>query len=344
MLIWISWPRFTRVLAGIILSLVVIAGGITFYVADNIFTRDEPLVDKQEVAAEVRTATIAAPGIGVRCPLDGIPLAALPAGRPLILAIQPGNPVGLAGADLVLELAPGNTTGKYLAVYYHGTVPELGPLAAAGYLDFQLAAQWDGILVHNGYIDNFPSGAQSSLHLDREALNRGFWLENKRAAPGVYTSINNLRDLARDFGLDNQVELAVQLTDDQVVVGEEKAVKVEVPGATVDVIYQYIDRQEIYQRQEWVKSPQFTQVIKNIIVLYWPEAATSGWRQDRPRLTGKALIISGGRAAEAQWLWEEKGRLQWLDQAGKPLVLRPGLTWIHLVPEHAQVNLNKGGN
>jgi hypothetical protein len=308
----------------------------------------QPLADTSTTAAS-------------RTPADVNPLTGLKVNDPKKLQRRPllvriGNdPIirpqtGLSAADLVFEeIMDGWSMTRLTAVYLAQDPETVGPVRSARLINLELTPQFDGALAHSGASDHIRwlISQASFVDLDEFFHPAPYWYKSNTDWRGrLFTGIPRLRDYLRKNGREKAVHLDGWTFDPSPPSGR--------PATTIDLPYprrsevrwKYDPTSGTYLR--WVNDEPLTDAVNgkqlaaaNVLVLYAEHEKTDivedslGATAIRIVLTGqgKMLLCRDGVAVEGTWQRKATGDLiQFYDAAGQPLKLKPGNSWIEIVP------------
>lgn len=298
------------------------------------------------------------------CPLDGVPIQALPEVPPMAVVID-NHPnarpqSGLINADLVFEtLAEGGVT-RFLAIYYHGQASKIGPVRSARSYFIELASSVNSILVHAGGSPDALEYMRSQRfpHFNEFNFAEYFWREKGRRAPhNLYTSTEKLHSLAQKEGFNHPEQLVGYKFREQADDTEANAsgtqeasvltsdeISIDFPGQ-YDVSYTYVPKKNAYSRFIAGKAhnDEFTGnqlQPRNIIVKFVKTRVIDS--QGRLKIDvsghGRALIFTGGEVIEGVWQKDNPHGLSIFETLeGQAIELLPGQVWIEVVPESTEV-------
>lgn len=308
-----------------------------------------------------------------KCPLTGEKApSGLPSNRP-VLAIKVDNAtkarpqVGLDTADIIYEeLAEGGIT-RFLALFHCREASSVGPVRSARQVDPDILIEYRPVLL--GYSgankDVLKKIRSTSGVVDLQYATHGDSYERVRGRPAphdIFTSTGTLRALSETTGAPRSGFVFKEPTEkaakspspaksvSPVAEPAGKAVSFSFGGSTV-TRYAYDSATGEYRR--FVGGSPFllenkSQVhARNVLVLkvkisqgqtrdaagnYSPEMSVVG--------SGEAIVLAGGRASTVTWVRDslsEHTRL--VDAKNKPVSLRPGNTWIHLLGSDRPVTI-----
>jgi hypothetical protein len=299
--------------------------------------------------------------VATRTPADVNPLTGLKVDDPKKLQRRPllvriGNdPIirpqtGLSSADLVFEeIMDGWSMTRMTAVYLAEDPETVGPVRSARLINLELAPQFDGALAHSGASDRIRwlISQASFVNLDEFFNPEPYWYKPNADWRGrLFTGVPRLRNYLRKKGLEQAVHLDSWTFDPSPPSGQS-ATTIELPyPRRSEVRWKYNSASSTYLR--WDGGEPHTDAATarqlsaaNVIVLFAQHEKTdivedtNGATAIQIVLSGqgKVLLCRDGVAVEGTWQREETGDLiQFYDTTGQPLKLKPGNSWIEVVP------------
>lgn len=269
---------------------------------------------------------------------------------------------GLSYASIVFELYIGEGATRFLAVFYGNYPPEtiqnpdgeeypaeIGPIRS-GRLPYESLR-----LLHKGFLVFASASSRVLPHLDEYYL--VFGDTNASNVNTARISVSNLLNLARDWKSSlGQPRLFGLRFDTQPPPGGKKGNGVWIPFHYTDqVFWRYDPQQKAYLRYQDAEDgvtivPQMdrltsqTLAFENVVVMFANYVFYDATLFDIDLMyitRSPALLFRDGRMYEIFWTtgnteYERKtGRLRpirFVDGEGNPVSLRPGQTWIEIVP------------
>lgn len=293
-----------------------------------------------------------------KCPLTAEHLedAALGQRRPLIIKI--GNDSrswpqsGIHKADVVVEhLAEGGIT-RLDAVFLCQDSEAIGPVRSARLIDIWLTYMFDGILAHvgaSGGVNWILVNETSFPRLDDWRGDPGFYLAEGRVRPySTFTSTARLWEIAEARGWQKPMQAPPLLFGnlDLEIVTERRA-SFTIPYFSINIVRWEWD----LERGKWLRFingiPQTEaitgeQLSATNVVVIWAKHETTDIIEDennqlsleiKPWGRGEAVLLRDNYLIRGQWVWDGPGtRFSLFDEAGNPLPLAVGNTWIQVVP------------
>lgn len=285
-----------------------------------------------------------------RAPLTGLPLEEEGARDLPVVALKVDNAVaarpqvGLEDAEIVLtELVEGGTT-RFAALYQTATAELVGPVRSAREADAELLPPFEPVFASSGAAEVVLGLLRDTgMVLREEAQPPDAWhREPARRAPHNLFAAPAL--LAEDAPDGWSGSPPWPISDNASADGQGD----EVERLTLD----YSSSHQVSwepQGDQWLRSqdgaPHESEdgerlsatnvVIARIDVRDGDRTDAAG----NPVVdmtvegSGEALVLMGGRAVAARWEREPGGHFSWTTPEGEPIELRPGSTWIELLPD-----------
>lgn len=292
-------------------------------------------------------------------PLTGLSVddPALLKRRPILVRIGNDEVIrpqsGLAAADLVYEdIMDGWWVTRLTAVYLSQDPQAVGPVRSARLISLELTPQFDGALAHSGASDpiRWLISQASFVDLDEFFHPDPYWsIENADWRGRLFTSLPNLRAYLEHTGKEKAVELeGFHFSAPGAPAPEgEPATEVSIPYPQTSVTrWTYDPETGLYLR--FVHGVAHTDAVTeeqlsaaNVIILYAEHQATDivedtlGSTAIRIVMTGKGRVqvFRDGVVVEGTWEREAENQLtEFKDAQGEPLELKPGVSWIEVVP------------
>lgn len=267
-------------------------------------------------------------------------------------------PSGLSSADMVFEeLTEGNFITRLTGVYL-STLPDVaGPIRSARPAVIDMVQQLDGVLAYAGASigtaqllnrQSFPQYAHGGHGGDL------FYRTEAKPAPhNLYVRLPSLRELMADEGVDTPSQLDGMVFSLAARSGSPATqVHIPYPGqAPVDYTYDaatgsYLRFVEGAPHTDALNGDQLAP--QNVIVLY-AEHRDSDIVEDtlgnvalliKLVGSGRVQIFRDGVMLEGTWQRDEPGQLtRYKDAEGNDIALKPGQSWIEIVPLQYQVDV-----
>jgi uncharacterized protein YraI len=292
-------------------------------------------------------------------PLTGLPLAGDRAGqRPVIVCINndyAARPqLGMGQADVVYEyLMEGYGITRFSAIFYGESAPQIGPVRSARLINYYMGGLYHAGTICSGasdpvryllkhqapfpYMDidlDDPSQTRYSVSIGRDYRTR------------MRTSSDGARRWLADWGMEQPASIR-GFTFGALPGGGAPAANIRIPypGGSGSA-YHYDPGSGRYRRSmggvAHVDGNTGAQLApENVIVQYVIHEATDivedslGSTSIRLNLfgSGQAIVFRDGQAFAGTWRSESRGDTpRFYDQGGAEIPLKPGKTWISIVP------------
>ncbi len=322
-----------------------------------------------EASASQSPVPTSTPALTSVDPLDGLPVAASLAARPVIAVMIDDSPAarpqsGLSAASVVIQAPAEGGIPRYLVLFHEGTASSIGPIRSARLYFVAWAAEWRSLYAHANGSD------EANRHLptiDRKLLYDGdsfrfgppyMWRITQRAAPhNVYATSASLLTLAGKLGVAAPAAPHWTFTAPADPSARPVGGSIVVPYPANLIRYDYDRTSNTYLRSSG-GAPQIdasggTRLAPvNVVVLYMATSRPLGANgpQEIDVLTGgKALVAHDGRVVPAWWTKASEGAptLLWqVDASGHatrtPASLTPGQVFIQVVPIGTTVTVTPG--
>lgn len=296
-------------------------------------------------------------------PLTGLPVASadLLKRRPLLVRVGNDPPIrpqaGLSLADIVYEdIMDGWWVTRLTAIYLSNDPETLGPVRSARLVTIELANQYQGAAVHSGASDQvrWLISQESFVNLDEFFHPTPFYYVEGLGWMGrLHTSAPAIREYMREKGFEAAVELrGFTFAEEPPKGGKALSITIPYPESSV-VTWRYDD--EIGRYLRWQRGePQVEResgeqlAFDNVIIQFVEHQATdivedtNGATSIRIVMTGSgpAWLCRDGVIAKGTWERSEKLEMtRFLDADGEEMALKPGQTWVELVPPDYEVEV-----
>ncbi len=286
------------------------------------------------------------------CPLDDESTTAQNSlRRPLAVMIE-NHPdarpqTGLTKACIVYETVAEGGITRYMAIFLHNDVDNIGPVRSARSYYADLAKQYDAIYAHCGGPTTIYNVIRKLglADLDQFANDNAYWRIKTRYAPhNLYTSTNKLYKAAADHKYKASSSLPkLNFKDDS-------SMDMRPAGASIDINFSHPEFAVHYEYDRQIN--QYNRFIagkpdidagnnqqvspKNIIMQYVSISKIAGDIKGRMQAnlmgSGKAIIFQDGIVSQGTWQRSSVSSLtHYFDANGNEVKLNRGQTWIELV-------------
>jgi hypothetical protein len=280
--------------------------------------------------------------------------------RPIVVKV-PNDPAarpqsGLASADMIWEIPVEGGLTRYAVVFHSEDAANVGPVRSARLSDLQYVPLLRAILVHVG-------GSEAVLEKIRAAAARGEFVDvdefltpsafqritTKQPPYNAYTSTAKAREAAAKSP---KVDTRVPALD-----FSSEPPKGATPATTLTLPYAAATQRVTYtwSGSAWKRvqngqptsdaatnaevSPANVVIIKTEITEIPGTADVTGAPSldFRSTGTGAAVVLRDGMRVDGTWKRTADDMFRLADASGAVVALRPGLTWIHIVPADMQI-------
>lgn len=299
--------------------------------------------------------------VAVTCPLTGLPPAGGRVPQRPALAIKLDNlpaarpQAGLDAADIVYEEPVEAGITRFMAVFQCSNAGRVEPVRSGRLVDPDLLVQFGHpLLGYSGAIQPVVNKIDASGVIDVSANRDGaaYVRDPARYAPhNLYTSTAALwADSSSRTPPPALFPYAAAPP-----VGGTPATTVHIPfSGYSDVVWSYDPRTGRYLRSYLGNGPAMIAdgqqiaaanvVVQKVVLTPSPYVEdSSGVHEWNIQVVGSggAVVYRNGRAIAGSWVRPTLGSItRFVDAAGRPIPLRPGITWIELVPTWVSVTSN----
>lgn len=254
---------------------------------------------------------------------------------------------GLEDASIVYEFMAEGGISRFMALFYEKFPEKVGPVRSTRPYFVQTAKEYNALLLHcGGSTDAFKELKATGLdHMDEMSFGRYFWRDKSRKAPhNAYTGYTKMQKVFEKqfdyrFSTPFNYETATEAPSPDVTVQEIKIPYVK----DYLVSYRYEKSSGQYVRfinGKWhLMEGGKRLTADNIFVRYVDTKVVDKALRLEMNLegSGKALFFKDGQAYTGTWSKVPGGQTRFLDQNGNEWKLKPGKTWIQVVPTDTQV-------
>jgi hypothetical protein len=296
------------------------------------------------------------------------PLTGLPVADPTVLQRRPlmvriGNDVGARqsqvgfnSADIVYEEIAEWWVTRFTAIFLANTPNAVGPVRSARLINVQLAPQYQGALAHSGGSDpvRWEISQAPIANLDEFYTPSPYFY---RPNQGWQTRLAIDAQAARDFmisaGLDAPVVQQGFLFSDTIDRGEPaENIFIPYPRATSFTQWRYDPGSGKYLR--WINDAPLTdassgQAAADNVIVYFAQHQETDIVEDTNGATSIRIIVNGqgpawffrdGKLNKGSWATNGTRTPYFIYADGTPYSLKPGNTWVEVVPTYFKIGLN----
>lgn len=247
---------------------------------------------------------------------------------------------GLQQADVVFEVEAEFGITRFATVFHSMDAERIGPVRSARLSDLEIVPTLRGILAHVGAepqtLDRVREAAQRGQLVDVDEFTHRAAFERirERVAPhNTYTSTQRLREAAKDSA---KVDVPAFSFGDHKAAGKDaSALTLAYPVPSMVVTYEL--NGDGFKRTQGGRITDATPI--NVIVIktdiregHVVDAYGSRAHEIRSTGDGPVVVLSAGKRYEGTWTRKDMDQFRFADASGAEIRLRPGLTWIHIVP------------
>jgi len=299
------------------------------------------------------------------CPLTGQAVSdpSVLERRPLAVKISNFPPIvrpqaGLSYADVVLEHLSEAGLTRLTAIFLSQDVEKVGSIRSARLLDLEIPAMFKSMFVYSGASGGVKQSIQQSDFFDRvispDFGHAGFVRipsEGKAYEHTLFSDTQSLWEITAERGLNQRQDLSGWTFSEQPPESGSAATSIEVlytPNYG-SAEYQYDPGRQAYLRSIFGEPhrDELTgeQIAARNVVVLWANHLDTLIVEDStgPRIyysieiqlwgEGPATVFRDGQAFEGRWGRPHRPDLvRFVDATGNPIPLKPGNTWIQVVP------------
>ena len=273
--------------------------------------------------------------------------------RPVVVRV-PNDPSarpqsGLADADIVFEMLVEGGITRYAVVFHSRDAQTVGPIRSARLSDLHYLPMLRGILAHVGgsgpVLDRIHQAAGSGQFIDLDQFQHADAYERVTSRPApqnVYTSTQRIRDAAKDG---TKVDVPALEFDAQTQPGGQHVSGIQLRYTGAQAVSYRLENGAYARIQDNKPTADDAAkkdlVVDNVVIIKTDITEVKTIVEDelgsfsldiRSTGTGPAVVLRDGLRYEGTWSREGTDMYRFKDASGKPLKLKPGLTWIHVVP------------
>lgn len=296
-------------------------------------------------------------------PLTGTEVEDIDHLRRRVLAVRVGNDPrirpqeGLGLADIVYEeLMEGGELTRFTAMYLNNNAERIRPIRSARLVSLDIVSQYDGALVHTGAHDRVRYMISQASFVDLDEFFHpqpyGYlWGYDWRGR--AYTSVEAVHEYLEKKGWEREEPLEGYQFDTQVPAGED-ASTVHIPYPWQCVVDWTYAPEKGYYLREVQRKPHMDGLTEkqihaeNVILFYTEHKGTdildtthgAALLDIEMSGSGPVQICRDGVIVEGEWIEKEAGGLiEYHDSEGDIIPLKPGKSWIELVPLDYEVDI-----
>ena len=299
------------------------------------------------------------------CPLtgEGVSDVAVLERRPLAVKISNFPPIvrpqaGLSYADVVFEHLSEAGLTRLTAIFLSRDVEKVGSIRSARLLDLEIPAMFKAMFAYSGASGGVKQKIQESDFFDRvispDFGDSGFvriLSEGKAYEHTLFSDTQSLWEIAEERGLNERQDLSGWTFSEEPPEGGSPATSLEFlyTPKYASAEYQYDPGRQAYLRSV-LGEPHGDELTgeqiaaRNVVAIYANHLDTDIVEDSTgPRIyysieiqiwgEGRAIVFRDGQAFEGGWVRPQRSDLiRFVDDVGNPIPLKPGNTWIQVVP------------
>ena len=299
------------------------------------------------------------------CPLTGEEVSDVKVleRRPLAVKISNFPPIvrpqaGLSYADVVFEHLSEAGLTRLTAIFLSKDAEKVGSIRSARLPDLEIPAMFKAIFAYSGASGGVKQRIEESDFFER-VISPDFGHSGFRRIPSegkafehtLFSDTQTLWEIAEERGLNERQDLSGWAFSEEPPDGGSPATSIEIlyTPKYASAEYQYDRQREAYLRsifgephRDELTSEQIA--ARNVVVLYANHVETDIVEDSTgPRIyysieiqiwgEGRAIVFRDGRAFEGKWVRSQRpDMVRFVGDAGDPIPLKPGNTWIQVVP------------
>jgi len=283
--------------------------------------------------------------------------------RPLAVKISNFPPIvrpqaGLSYADVVFEHLSEAGLTRLTAVFLSKGAEKVGSIRSARLIDLEIPAMFKAMFAYSGASGGVKQKIQESDFFNRVVSpdfgHSGFARipsEGKAYEHTLFSDTQSLWEIAEARGLNQRQDLSGWTFSEQPPEGGSPAASFEFlyTPKYASAEYQYDPGRQAYLRSV-LGEPHRDELTgeqiaaRNVVAIYANHLDTDIVEDSTgPRIyysieiqiwgEGRAIVFRDGQAFEGKWVRPQRSDLvRFVDDAGNPIPLKPGNTWIQIVP------------
>ncbi|MGA9348790.1 MAG: DUF3048 domain-containing protein [Anaerolineae bacterium] len=299
------------------------------------------------------------------CPLTGEGVSDIKVleRRPLAVKISNFPPIvrpqaGLSYADVVFEHLSEAGLTRLTAIFLCKDVDKVGSIRSARLIDLEIPAMFKAMFAYSGASGGVKQRIQESDFFERvispDFGDSGFVRipsEGKAFEHTLFSDTETLWNITEERGLNERQDLSGWTFSQEPPKGGSPATRLEFlyTPKYASAEYQYDQERGAYLRsifgeahRDELTGEQIA--ARNVVVIYANHLETDIVEDSTgPRVyysieiqiwgEGQAIVFRDGQAFEGEWVRPQRNDLvRFVDDTGSPIPLKPGNTWIQVVP------------
>jgi hypothetical protein len=252
---------------------------------------------------------------------------------------------GLADADLIIEIPVEGGLTRLSVVFQSKDPQKVGPVRSARQSDLQYLPVIHAIVAHVGASEQVTKlvrdAAKSGDFVDVDEFQHGDAFERTTDKPAPYNAYTTGAKIRQVGGSDKVNVPSLKFGDaasggadaPSVTVAINEAIKYDYDSGKNAYHRSYAGGQKTTDATAGEVMPENVVVIKtDVNEIPGTADATGAPSVDfRSTGTGAAIVLRDGKRYEGTWSRQGSEMFSFKDTSGAPILLRPGLTWLHIV-------------
>ncbi len=309
---------------------------------------------KENTNPAVTTSTASASSSILFSALDGLPVSSADEVSPQVVGVMIDNhpdarpQSGITAAKIVYEAPAEGGITRYFALFDSSQdVAKVGPVRSARPYFIDWLEEYSGMYMHCGGSPDGLAKIQADQVFDMDEMKNGqyFWRDDSRIAPhNLYTKSDFWnKALAKNTNKQNKFSTGWKFGD------KSNSLNSVVSSVEIDYLQDYVVNWKYdvtnknYNR--FINDQQMTSDgvavnADNVIVQYVKSKAVDDYgRLDITTAgNGSMRIMRDGISYLGNWR-KENGRTRFYDSNGQELNLKPGTTWIQIIPDNIKIKI-----
>jgi hypothetical protein len=287
--------------------------------------------------------------------------------RPLAIKVQNVGAArpqyGLAEADLVYEHLSEAGITRFTALYLCQEAEKVGSTRSARFIDLEIPAMYKSLLAFSGTSPGLYPKFLNADFYDREFVQNwglradGFYRDRELREQGLaiehtlFVDPVTIWETAEKEGINEPQDLSGMHFSQEAPEGGQPATHINIPYPHRQMIvdYRYDDASGTYLRwdggEAHIDAATEEQLSATNVVVIYANHVDADFYEDYPRTnhpsvqiqlwgSGPAVVFRDGQAYEGLWARPQRDDMVvFRDETGQiPIPLKPGNTWIQLVP------------
>ena len=297
-------------------------------------------------------------------PLSGLTGTAEIVGRRPIAVKIPNDvesrpSTGLSEAEVVYEHETEGRITRFTAFFVLSDLEKVGPIRSARFVDVGLVREYSALFAHVGGSPPVRDALTRLGDLDRDEFFYGpdgpfFRADDRNPPHNIYIDLPKLRADAESIGLAPLVDISPWVFYDETPEHGTTS-SIQIPAVASDsgpqTKYEYDPETRSYKR--WIDGKPLIDAlngsqisVENVIVQFTKTELTEHVEDAAGNLSlaietvgaGRVLVFHDGHRIDGRWIRRDlDSRTRFVSPSGRPIALRPGHSWVHLLDNREQI-------